>query len=58
MNIEHPAETSERFYNERRAFRTFIAEKNERELELLMDDIKLRKHYLKTLTPLRIIRGE
>jgi hypothetical protein len=47
----------QRFKFQRDAFRIFIADKDERELEHLMDDIKLRMAYLKSINPVNIIKG-
>lgn len=48
---------SERFKHERDAFRIWISGKGEKELVLLMDDIKLRQDYLENIKPENIIKN-
>lgn len=47
----------ERFQHERRAFRDWIAGKDECELQHLTDDIRLRQAYLQSIKPENIIKG-
>lgn len=47
----------EKFEFQRAAFRRFVADKTERECELLINDLMLRIAYLRAINPVNIIQG-
>lgn len=47
----------ERFEHQREAFRWFLAGLDERQCELIQNDIQLRLYYLHNMTPEKIVKG-
>lgn len=47
----------EKFEFQRAAFRRFIADKTERQCELLINDLRLRIAYLRAINPVNIVQG-